>query len=92
MPTTATTYIEIGVNLAGVFQRGYAATHTEPGERDGFEDITIEGLFFEETLRKEINLLEGVDTTNPHVRRLLDNILNALGEAADEALMEEVGE
>lgn len=92
MNTTTTTYIELGIDLAGVFQRGYAQTHNDPGEPDGFEDITIEGLFCEVTLHKEINLLAGVDTTNPHVRRLLDNILNALGDAAHEALMGAVHE
>ena len=60
MPTTATTYIEIGVNLAGAFPRGYAATHNDPGEPDTVEDVTVEGLLVEQTITKNIDLLDGV--------------------------------
>lgn len=76
---------------------------TEPDDPECVEDIVIEAVLFEthescEAMKKAgrvsrafitHDLLTGVDTSNPHVVRLLDNMLALVYREAEEALIEE---
>ena len=100
-PVTATISAEILVELSGVFQPGYperGPTYDcggEPPEPDCVEDIAVTGLTVEVGRRADmhvVDLMAGVNPRCPDVMRLLDNIANALGEEALEALMEDASE
>jgi hypothetical protein len=95
---TATITIEIEVGFTGTYSPGYAGDRTDPPEPDGIEDLECEGLSveiqhpFEGGVYRSVNLLQGVDLRNPEVRKLLDNIANAVSDEATEALIEEARE
>jgi len=106
-PVTATLSAEILVELSGVFQPGYPETGPtydcggEPAEGPDVEDIAVTGLTFmrqkfDRPSRKwtpnPIDLLAGVDLKSAAIRTLLDNIANALGEEAVEALVQDAAE
>jgi len=101
MNVQAKTYIELTVDLAGDYQpeepmRGPSFSSAgEPGCGESVGDIDVAGLRAEITRRGGAggshtvthDILEGVAMT-PDVRRLLDNIVRALGEEAEEVLLE----
>ncbi len=76
---------------------------TEPDNEESIEDLAIDAILFEgrESLaalclagrsRRAIvtwDLLQGVDTSNPHVQRLLENLLACVNDAAVEAFFAE---
>lgn len=99
---TGKTSFEIEVGLTGTFSAGCAAWGGSKGERpinppepDSIEDIAIERL---SAIRSRyeggrlawtsVNLCEGVDMNSPDVRKLLDNILDFIGDDAEVALLE----
>jgi len=105
---TAQTGVEIDIQLSGRFVPGCAAyggsrfePPINPPEPDEIEDVSIDALSVSVPTNLTLDgvnkyrvhdLLEGVDLKSPAVQRLLDNILNALGDEPEEALMREAME
>jgi hypothetical protein len=85
----AAAYLELKIELTGRFVPGEPArgpsfsSGGEPPWDDSAEDIQIDGLF----AHGGVDLLAGVERTPP-VRRLLDNLLEALGTDAVDAIVE----
>lgn len=107
MKVTAKTYIEVEIGVTGTFQRGYAAagpTYSsggEPGEADGFEDVTVEdiGLVIHTYDQRPgtprwvtRSLLDGIDRKSPMFAQLMANVLKFCGDDAEQALLGELGE
>jgi len=93
---TASTSIEIEVDLSGTFQPGCPAwgggrfeRPLNPPEDASVEDVEVCSLTAIRFRGPSTNLLAGVDIQNPEVRKLLDNIAIFLGEEAAELLMNE---
>jgi len=90
--------LEIEIGVTGSYQPSYAGDRTDPPEPDGIEDLECESLSveiqhpFEGGVYRSVNLLQGVDLRNPEVRKLLDNIANAVSDEATETLLEEARE
>lgn len=91
--TTATTWIEIGLVISA------APTPADPDVgifSAGWEDETIEELRYEEKNYRtgrtiSVDLLDGVDSNNPEVQKILANLLKAVGQdSVWEALNEEL--
>ena len=81
---TATLLCELEVTVEGLYESPVAATRDDPSEGDTVEDVAIAELTF-----GKVSLLDGVDTTSPAVRRLLDNILAIVHAEAEELLRED---
>lgn len=104
----STTYtMEIELALTGVYhppiaERGPSyASGGEPGEPAFVEDVNVEGATFErferklvggkfETVRRTFDLFKGLDEAARAI--LISNIVEALGEEAEIALLEEDAE
>jgi hypothetical protein len=82
---SASEEFEFVVDLTGIREPGLRPTHNDPGHEASIEDVTVEGLRYV-TWGKTIDLLDGIDRTNPEVRKLLANIAAALGDSATDAL------
>lgn len=78
------------------------ASGGEPGEPDGVEDIDVEAFTADQLVRtfnretrtvdrtwRTIDLLAGVDRTNPEVGKLIANIIAYLGDDAETVLLDE---
>ena len=94
---SATSWFDFAVDLTGVYDKGQRATHNDPGYEASVEDAAVSGLRYERPAwvkgpagfeRKEVSfdLLDGVDVTDPNVVKLLNNIADALGDHATDAL------
>jgi len=99
---TAKHSFEIEIELTGTFVRGYPMrgpsfdSPGEPGEPDSVVGVDIAeiGALKHLGLRRwnVTDLLKGVDRNSPAYRQIVQNILEYLGEEADQALLEECGE
>ena len=96
---TATATFEVEVLVGGVFIKGSAPTHDDPGEPGSFEDVEVEefgglkatwGVFKSAFRYETIDLLEGCNRKSPDIQRFLANVLAFIGEDADAALIQEI--
>ena len=97
---TATATFEVEVLVGGVFIKGSAPTHDDPGEPGSFEDVEVEefgGLkmtsrWFENKPAKwdTLDLLDGCDRKSPDIQRFLANVLAFIGDDAEAALIQEI--
>lgn len=82
---SATGWFEFAVDLTGVYDKGQRPTHNDPGHEASVQDVTVDGISYERQ-GKTHNILDGVDVTDPNVVKLLNNIADALGDHATDAL------
>ena len=100
-PTTDHAYIwiELRLDVSGKVYPEEPASPSDPlsvPEAAYVEDTAIKDLIVtvtNETYRfvkstRDKSLLEGVDTSNPNIRRLFKNLMSHFGDEIDEALLE----
>lgn len=101
MPTTASTTLEIEIDLSGTYVRGYperGPTYDcggEPAEPDQIEDMDVDGVYALKVVRSRegkitwsrIDLLAGVDRQSAAYRHIINNLLAVVD--AEEALIAE---
>lgn len=101
-PVQASIPIELTLNLTATHTFLSAGLSDTNAPEDFIEDVAIDAVLYETYERDAtspsgwklipIDILRGVDTTNPHVILLLDNLLMCVNDAAEEALLAEVGD
>jgi len=102
-PITASIGVELTLNLTAVHTSISAGLSDTNAPEDFIEDVAIDAVLYDYYApeREGLNtgsrvltrdILRGVDITNPHVILLLDNLLMCVNDAAEEALLAEVGD
>lgn len=99
-PVTSTLTRELTISLTGTVET-LSPGKAESGEREvHVDDVAVEGLSFDTHIRPtdlsaaprriaSTNLLEGVDTFDANIIRFLENILAAVRDDAEEALVKD---
>lgn len=89
MPTVS---FEIELELEGHVTPYRSATRWDPVEGGEVEDLGIADLGILNRVDRQwvrSSFLDGVDTKNPEVRRLLDNLLNLVWREAEQAVVDD---
>lgn len=96
--TTPSTTIEIELRLDGHVSRYRPATYWDPAEGGDVDDLAVDDVGTLTYIAPKVpggradwafdSILTGVDRDNPEVRKLLDNLLNAVWDKAEDAVRE----
>ena len=95
----ADVYLELTVNLQGVYRPAYKARiprgeyqPMEPDEPAGVEDIDIVGMSgsrWQSSAGKitelHLDLFKGVNVADPNFQKVLDNLMEVVGDRAEDA-------
>ena len=94
MMTTSTVYIELAVKVSGTVTPGFAGDRTDPPYCPDVEDVEIEDVGEAQAfgVSRFVSLLDGVDATNPEVKKVLANLLDRIRDNAVDAIVEEAAE
>lgn len=88
----ATLSFEVELELDGAVSRYQPATYWDPAEGGEVEDLAIADVGVLERVERtwiRKSILTGVDTSNIHVQRLLDNLLELVRDDALSAVVED---